>query len=45
LAGVDFLTISPALLDELKNSSDPVPKKLSAANGTYYTGFDRDVIG
>ncbi len=32
-------------MDELKNSSDPVPKKLSAANGTYYTGFDRDVIG
>ncbi|KAF8329006.1 transaldolase [Amanita rubescens] len=32
LAGVDFLTISPALLDELKNSSNPVPKKLSAAN-------------
>jgi len=31
LAGVDFLTISPALLEELKNSTDPVPKKLDAA--------------
>ncbi|KDR79322.1 hypothetical protein GALMADRAFT_243289 [Galerina marginata CBS 339.88] len=30
LAGVDFLTISPSLLEELKNSSDPVPKKLDA---------------
>jgi len=31
LAGVDFLTIAPALLEQLKNSSDPVPKKLDAA--------------
>jgi transaldolase len=31
LAGVDFLTIAPALLEELKNSNDPVPKKLDAA--------------
>lgn len=30
LAGVDFLTISPALLEELKNSTVEVPKKLSA---------------
>jgi len=30
LAGVDFLTIAPKLLEELKNSSDPVPKKLSS---------------
>ncbi|KAK7451270.1 Transaldolase [Stygiomarasmius scandens] len=30
LAGVDFLTISPSLLEELKKSSDPVPKKLDA---------------
>jgi len=30
LAGVDFLTISPSLLEELKNSTDPVPKKLEA---------------
>jgi transaldolase len=30
LAGVDFLTISPALLDELKKSTDPVPKKLDS---------------
>jgi len=30
LAGVDFLTIAPALLEELKNSNAPVPKKLDA---------------
>jgi len=30
LAGVDYLTISPALLEELKKSTDPVPKKLDA---------------
>jgi len=28
LAGVDFLTISPSLLEELKKSSEVVPKKL-----------------
>jgi len=28
LAGVDFLTISPSLLEELKNSTDQVPKRL-----------------
>jgi transaldolase len=27
---VDFLTISPALLEELKSSTAPVPKKLDA---------------
>ncbi|KAI0037177.1 hypothetical protein K488DRAFT_39477 [Vararia minispora EC-137] len=32
LAGVDFLTISPSLLEELKNSTEPVPKKLDAAS-------------
>ncbi|KAF5310254.1 hypothetical protein D9619_010298 [Psilocybe cf. subviscida] len=31
LAGVDFLTISPNLLEELKKSNAPVPKKLDAA--------------
>lgn len=30
LAGVDFLTISPSLLEELKKSTDPVPRKLDA---------------
>jgi len=30
LAGVDFLTIAPALLEELKNSNAEVPKKLNA---------------
>src|SRR5580658_4338632 len=29
LAGCDLLTISPELLGELKNSSDPVPRKIS----------------
>ena len=33
MAGVDFLTISPALLEELKNDTVPVPKKLDAAAG------------
>jgi len=31
LAGVDFLTIAPPLLEELKNSTEPVPQKLNAA--------------
>ncbi|KIW04629.1 transaldolase [Verruconis gallopava] len=31
LAGCDYLTISPTLLEELYNSTDPVPKKLDAA--------------
>jgi len=30
LAGVDFLTIAPALLEQLKNSTAPVPKKLDS---------------
>ncbi|GJE92483.1 transaldolase [Phanerochaete sordida] len=30
LAGVDFLTIAPPLLEELKNDTEPVPKKLDA---------------
>jgi len=31
LAGVDFLTISPSLLEELNKSHDKVPKKLDAS--------------
>lgn len=31
LAGVDFLTISPGLLEELYNSTDAVPKKLDVS--------------
>ncbi|KAF9073501.1 hypothetical protein BDP27DRAFT_1288902 [Rhodocollybia butyracea] len=31
LAGIDFLTISPSLLEELNKSNDQVPKKLDAA--------------
>jgi transaldolase len=34
LAGVDFLTISPALLEELKGSTEPVPKRLDAYAAT-----------
>ncbi|KAI1417229.1 transaldolase-like protein [Hypoxylon sp. FL1857] len=34
LAGCDYLTISPNLLEELLNSSAPVPKKLDAAAAT-----------
>ncbi|CED82849.1 transaldolase [Phaffia rhodozyma] len=30
LAGVDYLTIAPALLEELKNSTEDVPKKLAS---------------
>jgi len=36
LAGVDFLTIAPKLLEELKNSSEKVPKKLSAEDATQH---------
>jgi transaldolase len=35
LAGVDFLTIAPALLEDLKNSTEPVPKKLDSRAGMY----------
>jgi transaldolase len=31
LAGVDYLTISPNLLEDLTNSTNPVPKKLDAS--------------
>lgn len=34
LAGCDYLTIAPKLLEELKNSSEAVPKKLDASNPT-----------
>ncbi|KAL7411759.1 hypothetical protein BDY24DRAFT_394739 [Mrakia frigida] len=30
LAGVDYLTIAPTLLEQLKNSTDAVPKKLAS---------------
>lgn len=32
LAGIDFLTISPNLLEKMYNSTDPVPKKYDAAD-------------
>ncbi|PHH76166.1 hypothetical protein CDD80_1760 [Ophiocordyceps camponoti-rufipedis] len=34
LAGCDYLTISPNLLEDLMNSSEAVPKKLDAATAT-----------
>jgi len=34
LAGCDYLTIAPALLEQLVNSEDAVPKKLDAAAAT-----------
>ncbi|ANB12929.1 sedoheptulose-7-phosphate:D-glyceraldehyde-3-phosphate transaldolase NQM1 [Sugiyamaella lignohabitans] len=34
LAGVDFLTISPSLLEELYNSTEALPKKLDAASAS-----------
>ena len=42
LAGVDFLTISPSLLEELKKSTDPVPKRLDAHGG--YLSLTRVVL-
>lgn len=37
LAGVDFLTISPNLLEELKKSSEPVPQKLDSTTAAKAT--------
>ncbi|KAK4145713.1 uncharacterized protein C8A04DRAFT_10348 [Dichotomopilus funicola] len=34
LAGCDYLTISPNLLEDLLNSSEPVPKKLDASGAS-----------
>lgn len=34
LAGCDYLTIAPNLLEQLYNSKDPVPKKLDAADAS-----------
>jgi transaldolase len=34
LAGCDYLTISPSLLEDLYNSTDPVPKKLDSASAS-----------
>lgn len=34
LAGCDYLTIAPKLLEELKNSNDAVPKKLDASDAS-----------
>jgi len=34
LAGCDYLTISPNLLEDLLNSSEPVPKKLDASQAS-----------
>jgi len=34
LAGCDYLTIAPNLLEQLYNSQDPVPKKLDAAGAS-----------
>ncbi|EPY49836.1 transaldolase [Schizosaccharomyces cryophilus OY26] len=41
LAGVDFLTISPALLEQLNNSQEPIPKKLDASQAH---GLDMEKI-
>jgi len=44
LAGVDRLTISPGLLDELKASTDPVEQKLKAETAaSAFTGAKLDV--
>lgn len=39
LAGIDFLTISPKLLEELKGSTEPVPKQLDAEKGRCSVGY------
>jgi hypothetical protein len=36
LAGVDYLTIAPNLLEELKKSTEVVPKKLDANFSKYF---------
>jgi len=41
LAGVDFLTISPNLLKELLNSTDPVPKVLNAETAAQGAPIDK----
>ncbi|CAN6655936.1 transaldolase [Trichomonascus vanleenenianus] len=41
LAGVDFLTVSPALLEQLYNSTEPVPKKLDAATAKAASGLEK----
>ncbi|KAG8936177.1 sedoheptulose-7-phosphate:D-glyceraldehyde-3- phosphate transaldolase [Tulasnella sp. 419] len=41
LSGVDFLTISPNLLEELKNSTEPVPKKLDAEAAAQATDLEK----
>lgn len=44
LAGCDRLTISPQLLDELKTSDDPLPRKLDPANADLlYDGNKLDI--
>lgn len=34
LAGCDYLTIAPNLLEQLQNSQDPIPKKLEAESAS-----------
>ncbi|CCM03463.1 uncharacterized protein FIBRA_05596 [Fibroporia radiculosa] len=41
LAGVDFLTISPALLEELKNDTSLVPKKLDSQKAAASQTFSK----
>ena len=44
LAGVDYLTISPNLLKELKDSTDPVPQVLVAETGMMILKHQRDTV-
>lgn len=44
LAGVDFLTISPSLLEELQNSKEAVPRKLSVEKGTVIVVYGIHVL-
>lgn len=41
LAGCDFLTIAPKLLEELKSSNEPVPQQLSAEKATAAAAIEK----
>lgn len=44
LAGVDFLTIAPSLLEQLKNDTSPVPKKLDSHAGEQSFSWIRALV-
>lgn len=44
LAGCDFLTISPSLLEELESSNAPVEQKLSKDKGRELNFFSEGIV-